>query len=827
MSALNSFLRRCGAVLAGVCVLCGTVQTGQAASPRLSAVVPYGAQRGTDVEVRLAGANLQDAQEILLYDDGIEVTAFEVAAPNQVKATLRIAPDCRLGAHRLRIRTATGISDLRTFHVGALPVVDEKEPNSEFSNPQKIPLDVTVHGTVTNEDVDYFVVEAKAGERITAEVEAIRLGVAFFDVFVAILDEARFELATSDDNPLVWQDGIASVIAPADGRYIIQVRDSAYGGNGNYRYRLHVGRFPRPLGVVPSGGRPGETVEVRFLGDLRGEFTRQVTLPAEPPLHQFGLFAEDESGVAPSPNWFRLSDLNNVLEAEPNEGLEQATRFEAPAALNGVLEKPGDVDRFRFAAKKGQRFDVVVYARQLRSAMDSVLSITDEKGRGVASNDDSGGPDSRIRFTAPRDGEFVIAIRDHLNEGGPAYTYRIEVAPVKPQLVLTTNEFRRYVQPTVYVPRGNRYPLLISASRRDFGGALSFRGEDLPQGVTLETPGMPANLNVVQVLFHAAPDAPVAGSLARIVGTFADGEGKPVVEGELIQDVVLVRGQNQRPVWTERVRRLPVAVIEEAPFEIALVQPKVPIVRGGSMNLKVVAKRKEGFDAPIKVNLLWNPPGIGSSTSVSIPQGKSEALIPINASGNAPIAEWPIAVRGEATVGNGMIRVATPFAKLRVSEPYFALTFHNTAVELGTSGEMVVEVKVQHPFEGKASVQLLGLPAKVTTQTAELSKETDRLVFPITAAADARPGLAKNIFCRIVVTENGEPVLHNLGSGQLRVDKPLPKKVAAKPAPTPKKKPEPKARPLSRLEKLRLERKAREEARKNAAKKPAEPAKGS
>ena len=75
----------------------------------------------------------------------------------------------------MRVRTATGISELRTFWVGALPVVEEKEPNSDFATPQKIPLNVTVHGIVDNEDVDYFVVECKKGQRLSAEIEGMRL----------------------------------------------------------------------------------------------------------------------------------------------------------------------------------------------------------------------------------------------------------------------------------------------------------------------------------------------------------------------------------------------------------------------------------------------------------------------------------------------------------------------------------------------------------------------------------------------------------------------------------------------------------------------------
>jgi hypothetical protein len=85
-------------------------------------------------------------QEVVFYSPGLTVTKLEVVNAGQVKATVKIAPDARLGEHALRVRTATGVTELRTLWVGALPVVDEKEPNNDFAAPQKIPLNVTVRG---------------------------------------------------------------------------------------------------------------------------------------------------------------------------------------------------------------------------------------------------------------------------------------------------------------------------------------------------------------------------------------------------------------------------------------------------------------------------------------------------------------------------------------------------------------------------------------------------------------------------------------------------------------------------------------------------------
>ena len=147
-----------------------------AASPVLSNILPRGAQRGVDTEVLFNGQRLEDAVELMIYEPGIEVAEFTVVNGSQVKAKLRIAADCLLGTKHCRIRTVSGLSDLRTFRVGALPNVAEVEPNSDFKQPQVVANNVTVEGIIQNEDVDYFVIEAKKGERITAEVEGIRLG---------------------------------------------------------------------------------------------------------------------------------------------------------------------------------------------------------------------------------------------------------------------------------------------------------------------------------------------------------------------------------------------------------------------------------------------------------------------------------------------------------------------------------------------------------------------------------------------------------------------------------------------------------------------------
>ena len=177
-----------------------------AVAPRLANVSPAGAQRGTEVEVRLAGSRLEDTKELVLYAPGLSLVKMDEPRTNLVKVTLKVAPDCRLGEHSLRLRTATGVSELRTFWVGALPVLSETETNSEPARAQKVPLNTTVTGAIPADDQDFFQVTLAKGQRLSAEVEAMRLGRAIFDAALSIHDASGKLLASADDSILALQD---------------------------------------------------------------------------------------------------------------------------------------------------------------------------------------------------------------------------------------------------------------------------------------------------------------------------------------------------------------------------------------------------------------------------------------------------------------------------------------------------------------------------------------------------------------------------------------------------------------------------------------------
>lgn len=781
-----------------------------AADPRLQTIKPVGAQRGTEAEITFSGERIGDTQAIFWYQPGIETLGITKVDDNNIKAKLKLAPDCPLGLHDFRLRTATGVSELQTFSVGALPEIDEKEPNNDFNAPQTIPLNHVVNGIAGNEDIDYYSVTLKKGDRLTAEVEGFRLGISTFDPYLAILDSKRFELASSDDTALVFQDARASIIAPEDGNYILAVRESAYAGNDRCLYRLHVGNFPRPTATIPAGGPPGQKLSVTWVGDPSGPRQTEITLPEGSPDPNFGLFAQDDKGIAPYPNAFRLSPLTNTVEVEPNSDHATATPATVPGAFNGVIDKDGDVDYFTFKAAKGQVLDLQCYARRIRSPLDSVMHVALRNGKYLQGADDSGGPDSGFRFTAPEDAEYVVWVHDHLNKGGPDYAYRIEATAPEPKLTLSTPAERFRLGTGVMaiaVPKGNRQVILINASRADWGGDLKLDFENLPPGVTATADLLAANQGTLPVLFEAAADAAPAGTLAKPKGTPVDANLKLAAHTFASQND-LVLGANNVTVWERTVDTLAVAVTEEAPFSIEVVEPKVPLVRGGVMNLKVRAKRKEGFTAPIAVNFPWLPPGVSASGGVAIAEKADEAVIPMNASDNAELKTWKVVVNGTAATPVGTIRVSSQLTPLIIAEKFVQLTFQKATVEQGKETDLLVKVQKLADFPGEAQVTLVGLPNKATTDVKPITKDTTELVFHIKTTPETPAGNHQNLFCQVVVTMNDEPIIHNIGSTALRVDTPIAPKADA-PAPAPAAAAAPPAaapaKPLSRLEMLRQE----------------------
>lgn len=747
-----------------------------AVSPRLTNIHPAGGQRGTEIAVVFSGQRLGDTREVVFYHDGLAASKLE-AGTNQVKVTLTIAPDCRMGEHQIRLRTATGISDVRTFWVGALTNLAEIEPNSDRAKAQRVPLNCTVHGAIGSEDLDYFIVAAEKGEHLSAEIEGMRLGRGAFDPFIAIFDAAGQPLASADDSALGFQDGIVAIMAPATADYVVQVRESSYGGQEGFHYRLHLGTFPRPTAVRPLAIEAGKPARLRFIGDLRGEFDQAIAAPKDLS-EKLGVFAfapdSAEKGLstnlppgsklAPTPNWVRVVPFPVSLETEPNDTREQAgAAHEVPFAFNGIIAKPGDLDSVRFHARKGQSLQLSVYARRLRSPLDSFLQVANAKGSVLVDSDDAAGPDSVLTFKPEEDGDYIAQVRDHLRRGGPDFTYDLEIAPVEPSLGVKFPEVARndtQSRQSIAVPQGNHLATLVSLKRTAAPGDLRLQIENLPPGLRLLTTNIPAKVDQYPIVFAADPQAAVDGRLANLVAANTNG-----VTGHYQNDIELVQGPNNTSYYNTRVDRLAAAVTERAPFALRVIEPRVPLVQGGSMDLQILAEREPGFTEAINVQVLWRPPGISALPDMTIPKGSNSVRYVLNAKADADLQRWPLVVLGSAKVNDGDLFLSSPPATFEVGEPFLAATIEKSACEPGQSTNVVVRLEQKIPFEGTATIRLVGLSEKVTATEKKITATDREVVFPLKVDASCQPGSQRNLFCAVEIPRNGVVIPHSVGQG--------------------------------------------------------------
>src|SRR5205085_12130682 len=89
-------------------------------------------------------------------------------------------------------------------------------------------------------------------------------------------------------------------------------------------------------------------------------------------------------------------------------------------------------DYYRLTLAQNQRIAVEVVGSRLGSDFDSVIRVLDVNGRELAlADDDEGlGADSRLLFTAPAAGQFLLQVRDNRHRAGGRYRLRVGDFPL-------------------------------------------------------------------------------------------------------------------------------------------------------------------------------------------------------------------------------------------------------------------------------------------------------------------------------------------------------------------------------------------------------------
>ena len=132
--------------------------------------------------------------------------------------------------------------------------------------------------------------------------------------------------------------------------------------------------------------------------------------------------------------YFEVGELPEHREVEPNDiTLADDTPFVPPVTFNGQI-LPGDVDRFRFKAEKGEMFVMEVGARKLVPYLadavpgwfQATLKLYNGDGYEAGYSDDyTFHPDPVLFYEIPQNGFYGLEIRDSIYRGRRDFVYRI------------------------------------------------------------------------------------------------------------------------------------------------------------------------------------------------------------------------------------------------------------------------------------------------------------------------------------------------------------------------------------------------------------------
>ena len=631
-----------------------------ASYPTLTTLANIGGKRGTTADVTLTGTNLTDATAVWLSFPGKATIPDGQKDATKLNVKIDVPADAPVGLHTLRVVTKAGVSNIRPFVIDDLPEVAEKD-NNKKSAPQVLPVPCVVLGTATAETSDYYKIPVKAGEPLTVEVLARRLG-SPLDPVLLFHDATGRELPSlyADDTPGLQSDARLTHTFPTNGEVIVEVRDTTFRGGADFAYRLRVGNFPGATTAFPLAVERGKSADIGFAGPgLSG--VKPVPVKGDGGV---AYVAPKRDGVSGWPVPVRVSDFPELVEQEPNNTPAQANPIPVPGGISARFGEKNDTDHFKFAAKKGQKVAITALTFEVNAPTEVYLRVLDAKGAELAkSNPQQVG--TRVEFTAPADGDFVIAC-EHTNYlSGPNEVYHLSAVPVVPDFTVAV-PFDR-----IDVPAGGvgLIPITGLTKLNGFNAAVDveFVGDGTSGKLTIPPTANPQPATPLYVPVSVKAGAKPGVMVGTLKAT-AKIDGKDVTKTVDLLEVVKGNLANM-PTPPQEVRtRFAVAVVPEASFTLELKLEKTEVVKGGVLKGKLIAKRADKFDAEIVVSAVSVPATVAPKL-VPIKKGETEAAVELTVPATVPVGPGAVLLKGTAKVNNKDVGVVAVPVTVTVTEP--------------------------------------------------------------------------------------------------------------------------------------------------------------
>lgn len=435
------------------------------------------ARAGQRLEAVMRAAEFDAYLEVFHQGESEALASDDDGLGEGTNSRLRFTAD-RAGTYLLRARTLAGVEG-GAYTLGLTQRPDAGRP----PRPAAIRLGQSIEGALTARDpesdggqaYDAYAFRARAGDRFTIDLNS-----EAFDPVVRVgqMRAGEFhELAMNDDTMETGLNSRLHFTAETTGEYIIRATPLGVGDEGAYTVALARGPEPAAAQAIEIGGTvqgslaeddgrgaEGATADAyRFSGQegqriridmSSGAFDTYVELFDA---NRVSL-AEDDDGAAEGTNsrlFFTLPRTGvyfiearafteatgdyslSVSEVEPEKAPE-ALAFGAPIQGEIVEADPTDsedrsYDAFAFSGAAGQRVQAIMRSGDF----DTYLQIgrAGAEFEALASDDDGlgEGTDSRLSYTLPDDGDYVLRVSPLGADGTGLYALELIDRGPQPQ----------------------------------------------------------------------------------------------------------------------------------------------------------------------------------------------------------------------------------------------------------------------------------------------------------------------------------------------------------------------------------------------------------
>jgi hypothetical protein len=261
-------------------------------------------------------------------------------------------------------------------------------------------------------------------------------------------------------------------------------------------------------------------------------------------------------------------------------------------------------------------------------------------------NDDGGpgyGADSRLDFIAPRDGQYLVHLKDTRGLQSPRFAYQLILRNASPDFTLTASP------ENPNIPRGGRLPVEVTANRMlGYEGPIAIRFLGLPPGVKASPATIPPGQDSATVILSASAQLPGwrAATPFKI-------EGQGWVRGhELVRTA-----DPEMPLRVAALMPPPDLVVTTQPREIALGP-------GQTANVTIRVTRENGFKGRVPCDVDNLPPGVRvvnvGLNGVLVHSGESSHTFTLKAETWAQPGTQPIYVVGQVESNSSTSHASLP-----------------------------------------------------------------------------------------------------------------------------------------------------------------------